>query len=1043
MLQKIIEFSLRQKFLVLLIIVILSVFGIKSLITSPKEFLPDLSSPIVSAVTEKPGLAPQEVENLISRPVENSLQSLPNVVSVRSQSTSGLSIVTVTFKWGTDYYLAQQWISRSLSDVTSKLPLGTNSPFLLNAASRLGEVLQYYVKSDSSTVMDLRELADYDIRLRLQSVPGVARINNVGGEVRQFQVLIDLDKLRYFKVGLNQIIEALKANNLNFSGGIVQQGPIEFAVRGLARIYSVKDIEQVVVTTHNGVPVYVKDVAIVQEGAQFRRGILYVGGKEAVAGTVTKQFGVDTQPVIEGIIKGMKELKTLLPSSVSIEPYFNQSELITVSMQNLKEALVIGGITVLIIVILFLTNFRIALIIAAALPVSVLTTFIFMRFFHVSVNVMSLGGIAVGLGIMIDASIVGTENIYRWMQLYSHDPFEATLRGTLEICRPIIFSTSIIIVVFAPLMFLPGFEGKLFMPFAFTIIVSMLTGFILSLTLTPLLCHSLLGRTVANISAVPHELHETPHHGLKNIETKESWLTNKFLSIYDPLLKKALAAPKKAMLIVLGIVALTFILIPFIGSELLPPFDENAVLLKIWMPAGTSLVEASKITRQIIPIVKQAPDVKEVISMVGRAEGGQETEGMVGFAENYIQMVDRKKRKKTISEIVDYLREKTAVFPGVIITFQTPLNDRIEESISGTPGQLAVKIFGTDYDILAQKSKEMKEIMARIPTIKDLLYEQTSGLPVINILVDRYEAGRYGLTPEQIASVVETAFEGETATTVLKDIKEFSVFVQLQERFRNDPKKIGSILIETPSGASVKLSQVSKIWEDTGPILIKRENLQRYVQLTCNIAGGDINRVVSEIKSKVSKLNLPEGYRVVFGGNYERQKELTGKILTMIIMSLIVVFMLLLIAFNSIWQAILIIFTIPLALMGGVWAMFFTVETFNVSSLIGLVAHFGLTVQTGVILVEYINGLIKEGKPLHDALIIAGKTRMRPVLMTALAASLGVLPLALGIGAGAEIQQPMAIVLIGGLLVSAPMILVILPVLYGQIYKFFNKTVTL
>lgn len=1020
MLQRIIEFSLKHRLIVLLSVGVSVLLGISALATSPTEFLPDLSSPIVSVMTERAGLAAQEVENLITRPIENNLQSLPNVVNVRSQSASGLSIVVVTFKWGTDYYLARQLIAQSLADVIPKLPAGTNPPFLSNAASRLGEVVQYYLRSDSLSLMDLRELADYDVRLRLQGVPGVARVNNVGGEIRQFQVQVDLDKLRYYNIGLNEITEALKANNVNFSGGVIPQGPTELSVRGLGRLYTIKDLFDVVVATRNGVPIYLKNVATLNEGAQFRRGIVYMDGKEAVMSVVTKQYGTDTKPVIDGLMKAIDGLRQFLPSTVELRPFFNQNELITVSVHNLRDALLIGGLAVLIVVLLFLANLRTTFIIAVTIPISVIITFIFMQIFRVTVNVMSLGGIAVGLGIMIDAAIVDTENIFRWIRLHPDDSFLATLRGAVEVRRPVAYSTAIIIAVFAPLMFLSGFEGKLFMPFAFTIIVSMLIGFTLSLTVTPLLCYSLL---------------RTSNSRTEASSRPESWLTQRFLSLYEPVLKHSLRKPRYPFIILAVVLALTLVLIPFIGTELLPPFDENAVLVKIWMPPGTSLDESARVTNKILAIAKRAPDVKDIIATVGRPEGSEMTEGMIGFSENYIEFVDRNKRTKSTEEIEDWIREQTSGFPGAVVTFQTPLNDRIEESISGTTGQLAVKIFGADYDVLAQKGQQMKEIMEKIPGVRDLFLEQTSGLPLVNVLIDRKRAGRYGLTPEMIADIVETALEGKTATTVLRAVKEFKVFVRLQERFRNEPHKIGSILIDTPTGAKVKLSQVAEIWEDTGPLMIKRENLQRRIQLTCNISGGDINGVVSTIKSRIPELNLPNGYAVSFGGNYERQQELNRQIMTMIAVSLLVVFVLLLAAFDSVWQAVLIIFTIPLALMGGVWAMFLSLETFNVSSLIGFVAHFGLTVQKGVILVEYINDLRNEGMPLDEALMVAGKTRMRPVLMTALAASLGVLPLALGIGAGAELQQPMAIVLIGGLVVSTPMVLIVLPLAYGLIEK--------
>ncbi|NOZ62228.1 MAG: efflux RND transporter permease subunit [Calditrichaeota bacterium] len=1016
MFQKLVEFSIKNRVIVFLAVSILVVLGVNALHNLPTEFLPDLSSPIVSVITERPGLAPSEVENLITRPIENSLQSLPDVENIRSKSTSGLSLVTVTFKWGTDYYWARQFISQNLAEVITKLPVGTRAPFLSNAASRLGEVIEYYLKSDSLSLMDLRELANYDVRLKLKSVPGVARVANMGGEVRQYQILVNQDKLRYYQIGLDEIAAALKNNNVNFSGGVITEGPVEFTVRGLGRLYRLNDLYQVIVTTRNGFPVYLKDLATIREAPQFRRGIIYVNGKEAVRGVVTKQYGSDTQPVINGLLKAINEIKPYLPKSVELRPFFNQAELILVSVHNLKDALLIGGFAVLLIVLLFLSNFRSALIIGITLPISVFITFIFMHLFHVTINVMSLGGIAVGLGIMIDAAIVVTENIFRWLNNHPGEKYLATLKGAVEMLNPVKYSTAIIIVVFVPLMFLPGFEGKLFKPFAFTIIISMLVGLALSVTLTPLLCYSFLSS--------------------KPGKSKESWLTRAFYRIYDPLIKVSLKRPVRAMLFVLLMLVLSAGMIAFMGTELLPPFDENAFMVKIYLPPGTSLDESARVSNQILSIASQAPDVRNIVAAVGRSEGGEETEGMSNFSENYVELVPRDQRTKSIEEIEDWIREKIAGFPGAIVTFDTPLNDRIEESISGSRGQLAVKIFGPDYDILMAKAAALKNIMQNIPGVTDLFMNQSAGLPFINILIDRKAAGRYGLTPENIADDVETALEGKTATTILQGVKEFAVFVRLQKQFRNSPEKVASILISTPNEKTIKLSQVAKIWQDSGPMLIERENLQRRVQLTCNISGGDINHIVSTIKNRIPQLHLPIGYSVSFGGNYARQQELNHLMIRIVLILLLVVFMLLLLAFHSIWQAVLIILTIPLALMGGVWALFFTVTTFNVSSLIGFVAHFGLTVQKGVILMEYINDLRQQGMPIKEAVILAGRTRMRPVLMTATAASLAVLPLALGIGAGAEIQQPMAIVLIGGLLVSTPMVLVILPVLYAQVEKF-------
>ncbi|MFQ5676425.1 MAG: efflux RND transporter permease subunit, partial [bacterium] len=875
MLQRIIEFSLQHRLIILLSVLIAVFLGLSALSHSPTEFLPDLSSPIVSVITERAGLAPPEVENLITRPIENRIQSLPNVVNVRSRSTSGVSLVTVTFKWGTDYYLARQLIGQSLAEVIPNLPAGTTAPFLTNAASRLGEMVQMFLHSDSLSLMDLRELADYDVRLRLQAVPGVARVNNVGGEVRQYQVLVDEDKLRYYNIGLNEISAALEDNNVSFSGGVIQQGSVELTVRGLGRLYNFKDLREVVVATRNGVPIYLKDLATLQEGARFRRGLVTIDGKEAVRSVITKQYGTDTQPVIKGILRAIAELKQFLPASVELRPFFNQEELIDVSVQNLREALLIGGVAVLVVVFLFLANFRTTFIIAVSLPISVIVTFIFMKMFHVTVNVMSLGGIAVGLGIMIDAAIVDTENIFRWQQLHPEDSFTATLRGAMEVRRPVAYSTAIIIAVFAPLLFLTGFEGKLFVPFAFTVIVSMLVGFTLSVTLTPLLCHLLLGRKNPGAPVQP---------------VQESWLTRKFLHVYEPVLLRVTRKPWRAIVLVVLVLLLTFATLPFIGNELLPPFDENAILIKIDLPPGASLKETTKVTDKIVPLARNAPDVKDIIALIGRAEGGEETEGFSGFSENYVELVERDKRTHSIADITDWIRQKVAGYPGAVVTFDSPLEDRIRESMSGTTGQLAVKIFGPDHDVLTQKAGQLREIMQSIPGVKDLFVEQTAGLPMLNILIDRSKAGRYGLTPEMVAEVTETALEGRTATTVLRGVKGFNVFVRLQERFRDDPDKIGSILIDTPAGVRVKLAQVAEIWQDTGPMQINRENLQRRVQLTCNLAGGNIQNVVEQIRARLGELHLPEGYSVAFGGNYARQQELQNQLQTTMIISLLVVF---------------------------------------------------------------------------------------------------------------------------------------------------------
>ncbi len=1012
MLSRVIKYCLEHRLLTILVICLAIFFGVTAIFKTSTDFLPDLSSPIISVITENPGLAAQEVETLITRPIESALRSTPNVTGIRSNTMYGVSWVTLSFKWGTDYYFARQLITQNLTDVVPRLPLGTHAPILSNAASRLGEVVEYYLKG-ALPPLDLRELANYDVRYRMLSVPGVWRVWNMGGEVRQYQVLLDMQKMRFLGVSLNRVTDALQDNNENFTGNIIPYDPIEYTTRGLGRITSLKDLYHIAIDSKNGVPVYLKDIATIREGGEFRRGLVLMDNKEIVTSTVTKHYGVDTMPVIRSVKKALKEIQSMLPTGVEIKTFFDQSELINLSIRNLKESMIIGGIAVILVCLPFLNNLRATLILMVIIPISVVITFACMKLFHITINVMSLGGIVVGLGTMIDGAIVDTENIYRHMMLNPNDRFGATLKGSIEVRRPIAFSTLIIIAVFAPLLFLTGFEGKIFYPFAFTIIASMLTGFILSLTLTPILCYTFI----------------RIKHGCKH---GEGWLTSHVLKGYLPTCNTALKRPRSTCLIALVILGATALIAPFMGTSLLPAFDEGALVAVVMTPPGSSLKETARISDKIAHILKQAPDVKDVIQRVGRPEGSEMPE-TANISEMYIQLADWKERRHSVNEINNWMRRQTADFPGTIVFFTTPLNDRIEESISGVRGQLAVNIFGNDLDALVLKGNQLGEIMRHIPGVTDVGVEQTLGILQLNMRINRESANRYGLSAKAIGDAIETSMGGRVVTTVVRDIKEYDVLVRLQERFRDDPEKIGALLIDTPNGNKIRLASVCKIWRDTGPLSIKRENMQRRIQVTCNIFHRNIGSIVSDIQNHIKELNLPPGYYVTFGGNYERQRELTHQLITIFIVSAIVVFMLLLAAFRSVWQAFLLIFFIPFALMGGVWALFLTESTFNISSLIGMVAHFGLTVEKGIIMLEFINELRQEGHPLQEALFLAGKARMRPVLMTAVTSIVGVVPLAIGMGAGSEIQQPMAIVLIGGLITSTLIILVVLPTSYGLV----------
>jgi cobalt-zinc-cadmium resistance protein CzcA len=1013
LLNRVIEFSLRNRLLVAFAIVLASILGVMAYRAMETDLFPDLSSPVITVIVENPGLAAQEGETLVARPLESAFRSLPNVVRVRSESEIGVVSVRTEFRFGTDYYLARQLLAERLATAARDFPAGTAPPVLSSAASRLGEVMQFYVAKEGGEAdqKELKETADYLIRYKLQTVPGIIRITSHGGERRQYEVALNPERMRTYNISLDEVIKALGESNENFSGGFVTGTATEMDVRGLGRINSIEDVGLVVVAVREGVPVLVRDVAEVRDSSAVRRGIARVGDREAVVMTVTKQFGADTLSIVGRTKRALAELTPFLPEGVKTVIFFDQSELINVATKTLEEALLIGGVAVVLVIFLFLGNVRSTLVAAITIPVAVVISFIFLRAAGVTLNIMSLGGLAVGLGIMIDAAIVDTENIFRHLKQSPGDSLLATLRGASEVRRPAAYSTAIIIVVFLPLLFLTGLEGKILAPFAITVVVLMAVGLILSLTLTPALCYTLLRKVAPRLK-------------------EDSWLARQCERAYEPVLRASLRRPALAVASAAGIFVLSLLTLPFLGTELLPRMDEGALMIQMNTPTGTSLAETDRVASQVTRVLQGGPDIAAIIQPTGRAEGSEDPMPVTS-AEHIIQLVARDRREHSIPEIEAWVRERLEKVPGVSASITTPLNMRIDESISGTSAALAVKVFGSDLETLAQKGAEVKEVVERVPGVVDVRLEQLEGVPQVVIDVDRERAARFGLNPKEVGHSVEALLGGSEVTTVIKDqLKEYPVVVRLSEERRNTPEQIAALMIDAPTGQKVPLGDIAAVRVQRGPATIRREDQVRRVQLTANVEGRDVGSVVADIEKGLARVKLPPGYFVSYGGGYERQQELSSQIAAAFVVSALLVFLLLYLAFRSVRQALLVIATIPLALAGGFIALWLTGTTLNVSSMIGLLAHFGLSVQKGLILVEYVNQLRGEGRPLRDALYVGAHTRMRPVLMTAASAGLGVLPIAVGWGAGAELQQPMAIALVGGLITSTILTLVALPALY-------------
>lgn len=1019
MLSKTIEFSVKNRILIFIAVAVLSLMGMNAAVSVSRDILPDLSIPIVTVIVENHSLGPEDMENLISRPLEAGLRSIPGVTRVTSVCGLGLLSINIEFQWGQDIWRIRQFISEKISSVQSSFPQGTEISSIGTASSRLQEVFEFYI-SGGTDEMALRDTANFLIKPKIQTAAGVSKVRLFGGETRQFQINIDPNKLKNFGLTLENIEKAVEENNHNFTGGIFPAGAIEYTIRGIGAIKNVSELEQTIIVSQNGVPVYLSAVARVMEAPALKRGMMKAEGKSVISLTVSKQPGADTVKTVGAIKAALDELKPFLPENVKLVTFFDQSDLISDTSKNLIEAMLIGGVAVVTIIFLFLTNIIATLVSAITIPISVAVTFFLMKIFGVSANVMSLGGLVVGMGILVDAAIVICENIFRHVEKKQLDMYNCVIIGSFEVFKPVLTSTSIICMVFFPLLVLSGFEGKVFSPFAFTMITSIFTGLILSFLFVPPLTYVLLLKFPGSRAE------------------KTNLINELLIRAYVPLQKIALQRYISVSVGVLTLFAVTLILLFRLPVELLPPIDENAVMLSIVTPPGSSLEETARLTKIACDKIKNVADVEKVIQRSGRAEGSDCIEG-VNVSEPFIKLVPRSKRTISIEKITDAMNERVKDIPGILVLFTQPLANRIEESISGTSAKFSIKLFGYDLNTLSDKGNELLNLISTVPGLVNLQLEQTQGVPTIIIKPDRKKAAKFGLNIEDIARNVEMAIEGKTVSKVLNNGKEFDIVVRLDEQFRKSINDIGELYIESPVFGKIKLSEVAAITSIKGPSSIKREDLQRRIQINGNLSGRDLFSIINDIKQKMSNFKLPEGYFVSFGGNYEKQLKMLNEISYAFTLALIGVFVILFMSFKSVSQSLLIISTIPLALMGGVFALFITGVPLNVSSLVGLIAHFGLSVQKGVIKVEYMNELRRKGHGMIASIINAGKIRLRPVMMTTFAAMFGVLPIAFGYGVGAEMQQPMAIVLIGGLITSSFFTLLVLPVFYSFTERFFKR----
>ena len=1073
---KITEVALRNKLLVICGVIAAGIIGFRMFQTAPIDVYPDINPPRITVLTEAHGWSPEEMETLVTLPIESSMNGAPDVTRVRSSSAIGLSLVFVEFEWGMDIYLARQMVSERLLLVAPNLPEGVDAPIILPTSSLLGEIIEYALIDESEEgfdPMEMRDIADWTIRYRLQSQGGIANVINIGGYVKQFQVFVNPDRLVSYEISLEDVAHALEKSNDNAAGGFLIKGTSELMIRGLGRISSVEDIENVVigVRTHN-TPILVKDIATVKIGSlpEIRRGAGSRNGNETVLGKVVKQPGINTLALSDKVEEELNSLEESLPEDVKIEVEYAQADLIRRAVDTVKEALRDGAILVVIVLIIFLFNIRTALITLTAIPLSLIIAVLVLLSQGDTINIMTLAGLAIAVGMVVDDAIVYVENIFRRLQEYFHlrelgdetkeTPTQVVTRASDEMRVSIVFATLIIILVFLPLFSLSGIEGRMFRPLGWTVVISMAASLLVALTVVPVLSELLLGRvrdiplhepipsadsSGRRISNFFHNLvvrwrlfvvtlaPDSDVESALTLQPVVMWIKR----AYRPILSLAIRLRWLVVFVALLLVILTIASIPRLGREFLPVMDEATFTISVYSPPGTSLNESTRIGREMEKRLLEIPEVTSVSSRTGRAEADEHAHD-VNTHEIVLNFIPPDKREKSRVDLLSEVREmlSTDNFPGVQVSVGQPIQHRLDYLLSGVNAQVALKLFGPDLETLRQKAEEIKVVMSDIDGVTDLQVEQQVRVEQLQIKVKRNEAARYGLSVQDITHFAEAAFKGETVSQIIQGQRQYDLVVRIDPTLVNTVESFGNLKLQTPSGAFIPLKQVANVGFGLGPNTINRENVSRRIVIQCNVQERDLGNFIDEVQEEIeAHVNLPEEYFLTYGGQFESQQRAQRRILIQTGFVFIGIFILLYLAMGSMKLSILVIMNLPLALIGGVVSVFLTGGVLSIPSMVGFILLFGIAVRNGIILVSHINALRSEGMSLYDAVMKGASERISPVLMTALTTGLGMLPLALAHGSGAELQKPLAIVISGGMITATFLTLLVLPALYYLVEK--------
>jgi len=1023
MIPAIIRAALEQRLVLVVVSIVLFAFGLDAARKLSVDAFPDVTNVQVQIATEAIGRSPDEMERLVTVPIELAMTGLPAMTEMRSLNRPGLSLITLVFTDQTNVYFARQLVMERLSDVRGRMPEGV-APVLGPVSTGLGEVFQYTLQKADDGDRDLtreeltrrRIIQDWVVRPMLRSIQGVAEINSQGGFVKQYHIRVNPDRLRHYGLSLNQVFDSVSANNANAGGGLLNQNAEQFLIRSIGLVRSIDDFRNIVVKNEGATPVYLRDVAQIEEGAEVRVGGLIKDGKtEAVGAIVMMLAGGNAKEIVGRIKQRVEEINSrgMLPEGLQIVPYYDRSELVDAALQTVIKVLLEGVLFVVVVLFLFLGDVRSSLIVIATLVLTPLVTFMVMNKLGISANLMSLGGLAIAIGLMVDGSVVVVENAFSRL---SHGAAEGERKirvifdAVKEVAVPVIFGVGIIILVFLPLMTLQGMEGKMFAPLAYTIAIALAVSLVLSLTLTPVLCTYVLKGGSEEDTRLIRAL-------------KRPWL---------PLLQWAVANSRKTFLMAVGAFALSIAMVPFLGTSFIPEMKEGSIVPGVARVPNISLDESMKMEREILRRVLEVPGVKGVVSAVGRGESPADPQSQ-NEGQPVVSLLPREQWPEgwTQDDIANAIREKLADLPGVSIAMAQPIAQRVAELVTGVRSDVAVKVFGDDMDTLLDTANQIARVVSATQGARDLRVEKVSGQQYLNIEVDRSAIARYGLNVADINQMVEIALGGKTATQVFEGQRRFDATVRVPEAFRDDPNAIGDILINTPGGALVPLGSVARIEVTEGAAQISREMAKRRVVVGVNVAGRDLGGFVAELQQKVgAQVVLPEGYYLEWGGQFQNMQRALGHLSVIVPITIAAIFFLLFLLFGSVRYASLIITVLPFASIGGVLGLAVSGEYLSVPASVGFIALWGIAVLNGVVLVSYIRSLRHEGMPVEQAVVEGAKMRFRPVMMTATVALLGLLPFLFATGPGSEVQRPLAVVVIGGLLTSTLLTLVVVPAIY-------------